>query len=63
MPELPDIVVYLEALAPRILHQPIDAVRILNPFVLRSVDPPIGAAEGRKVTGLLRLSKRIVLEL
>lgn len=63
MPELPDIVVYLEALAPRILHQPIDAVRIINPFVLRSVDPPITAAQGRSVTGLERIGKRIVLEL
>jgi formamidopyrimidine-DNA glycosylase len=63
VPELPDIVVYLEALAPRILHQRLEAVRIFNPFVLRSVEPPLAAAEGREVTGLRRIGKRIVLEL
>ncbi len=63
MPELPDIVVYLECLAPRVLHQRLDAVRIVNPFLLRSVAPPIGAAEGRAVVGLRRIGKRIVLEL
>jgi len=60
MPELPDIVVYLEALERRILGQPLERVRIVSPFVLRSVDPPIAAAEGRRVVGLRRLGKRIV---
>jgi len=60
MPELPDIVVYLEALEQRILGQPLERVRIVSPFVLRSVDPPIAAAEGRRVVGLRRLGKRIV---
>jgi formamidopyrimidine-DNA glycosylase len=63
VPELPDIMLYLEALAPRILHQRLDAIRIVNPFVLRSVSPPISTAEGRKVLGLGRIGKRIVLEL
>jgi formamidopyrimidine-DNA glycosylase len=63
MPELPDIVVYLESLAPRVLQQPIAAIRIINPFVLRSVEPPIGEAVGRRVTGLRRIGKRVVLEL
>ena len=63
MPELPDIVVYLECLAPRVLHQRLETVRIVNPFVLRSVVPPIGSAEGREVVGLRRIGKRIVLEL
>jgi formamidopyrimidine-DNA glycosylase len=63
MPELPDIVVYLECLAPRVLHQTLGAVRLINPFVLRSVEPPIAAATGRRVTGLRRIGKRIVLEL
>ncbi len=63
MPELPDIVVYLECLAPRVLHQTLETVRIVNPFVLRSVVPPIGAAEGREAVGLRRIGKRIVLEL
>jgi formamidopyrimidine-DNA glycosylase len=40
MPELPDVVVYLEALERRILRQPLEAIRLISPFVLRSVDPP-----------------------
>jgi formamidopyrimidine-DNA glycosylase len=60
MPELPDIVIYLEALEQRIVGQPLERVRIVSPFVLRSVDPPIAAAEGRRVVGLRRLGKRIV---
>ncbi len=63
MPELPDVVLYLESLAPRVLNQPLEAIRIVNPFVLRSFAPPIGHAEQRKVTGLSRIGKRIVLEL
>jgi formamidopyrimidine-DNA glycosylase len=63
MPELPDITLYLEQLAPRILGQPIIRVVLRSPFVLRSVDPPISAVEGKRVTGLRRLGKRIVLEL
>jgi formamidopyrimidine-DNA glycosylase len=63
VPELPDIVVYLECLAPRILHRNLEALRIINPFVLRSFDPPITTAEGREVVGLRRIGKRIVLEL
>ena len=63
MPELPDVTVYIEALAERVLNQPIQKIRIGSPFVLRSVDPPIGEAEGKKVLGLRRLGKRIVFEL
>jgi len=63
MPELPDIVVYLDALRPRILGQPLEGVRIGNPFVLRSVHPPIATAAGRRVVGLRRLGKRIVIGL
>lgn len=63
MPELPDVVVYLDALRPRILGQRLEAVRIGSPFVLRSVDPPITAAAGRRVAGLRRLGKRIVIGL
>ena len=63
MPELPDIVVYLDALRSRIVGQSLDAVRVGSPFVVRSVDPPLTAAAGRTVTGVRRLGKRIVLEL
>src|SRR3954454_2130361 len=60
MPELPDVVVYLEALERRILHQPLEAIRLISPFVLRSVDPPVTDVVGRRVTGLRRLGKRLV---
>jgi formamidopyrimidine-DNA glycosylase len=63
MPELPDVTVYIEALEERILDRPILKIRIGSPFVLRSFDPPIGAAEGKKVLALRRLGKRIVFEL
>ena len=63
MPEFPDIVVYIEALEPRILNQPLRKIRLGSPFVLRSFDPPIHEAEGKKVLGLRRLGKRIVVEL
>ena len=63
MPELPDVTVYIEALSERVLNQPIQKIRIGSPFVLRSFDPPISAAEAKKVKALRRLGKRIVLEL
>jgi len=63
MPELPDVTVYIEALSERILNQPIQKIRIGSPFVLRSFDPPISAAEGKKVLVLRRLGKRIVFDL
>ena len=63
MPELPDIVVYLEALERRVLGVTLDAVRIGSPFVLRTADPPLSAAAGRAVTSLRRLGKRIAFGL
>jgi formamidopyrimidine-DNA glycosylase len=63
MPELPDVTVYIEALNERVLEQPIQKIRIGSPFVVRSFDPPITAAEGKTVIGLCRLGKRIVFEL
>ena len=61
MPELPDLVVYLDALAPRVLGQAPARVRVSSPFVLRTVAPPPEALEGTRVTGLQRIGKRIVL--
>jgi formamidopyrimidine-DNA glycosylase len=61
VPELPDITLYLEALAPRVLNQPLERLRIANPFLLRTPDPPVSSVEGRRVTGLRRLGKRIVM--
>jgi formamidopyrimidine-DNA glycosylase len=63
MPELPDITVYIEALEARIVGQPLERIRIAKPFLLRSVDPPISAANEKKVLGVRRMGKRIVLEL
>ena len=63
MPELPDITVYIEALEARIAGQPLERIRIAKPFLLRSVDPPISTAYGKKVVGVRRMGKRIVLEL
>jgi formamidopyrimidine-DNA glycosylase len=63
MPELPDIAVYLEALETRIAGQTLERVRVVGPSWLRSVDPPLSEAEGRRVTSLCRLGKRIVLGL
>lgn len=63
MPELPDVVAYLTALAPRVVGQPLVQVRLASPFLLRSVDPPLRTAEGKRVTGLRRIGKRIVFDL
>jgi formamidopyrimidine-DNA glycosylase len=63
MPELPDVVVYLECLRPRVVGRPLVKVRLASPFLLRTVDPPPESAEGKTVRGLRRLGKRIVFEL
>jgi formamidopyrimidine-DNA glycosylase len=63
MPELPDIELYRAALETRILGQPLERVRIANPFLLRSVSPPISAVEAKRVSSLRRLGKRIVIGL
>ncbi len=63
MPELPDIEVYLDALRERIEGRKLLGIRLGSPFLLRSVDPPIADAVGRRITALRRLGKRIVFEL
>lgn len=63
MPELPDIEVYLAALQPRITGGRLEQIRLTSPFLLRSIDPPLAELQGRTVTGLRRLGKRIVFEL
>jgi formamidopyrimidine-DNA glycosylase len=63
MPELPDVVVYLECLHPRIVGQILEKVRLSSPFLLRSVEPPLTQAQGKTVQGLRRLGKRIVFAL
>lgn len=61
MPELPDIVAYISALEARVLGQPIEAIRIASPFLLRTVEPAISDVEGRTVCELRRIGKRIVI--
>jgi formamidopyrimidine-DNA glycosylase len=63
VPELPDVVVYLEALERRVLGRRLEGVRLASPFVLRSVDPPVSALAGRRVLSLRRMGKRLVLGL
>lgn len=63
MPEYPDVTVYLECLAPRVVGQTLERIRVTSPFLLRSVDPPLEAIEGAPVQGLRRIGKRIVFEL
>ena len=59
MPELPDIVVYIEALEKRISGSVLERVRIASPFLLRTAVPPLSIVEGRKIVELRRLGKRI----
>ena len=61
MPELPDISAYISALAPRVIGQPIEQVRIASAFLLRTAQPPISAVEGRQVHELRRIGKRIAI--
>jgi formamidopyrimidine-DNA glycosylase len=61
MPELPDVTVYIDCLRPRILDRVIRDARSLNPFVLRTVAPPLSSAVGRTVRSISRLGKRIVI--
>jgi formamidopyrimidine-DNA glycosylase len=61
MPELPDVVVYLEALGRHIVGRRLERLTLHSPFVLRTVDPPIDAIQGQIVRGVRRIGKRIVL--
>jgi formamidopyrimidine-DNA glycosylase len=63
MPELPDVSIYIECLERRIAGAALEHVRIANPFVLRSVEPRVAEVEGRRVVGVRRLGKRIVIAL
>jgi formamidopyrimidine-DNA glycosylase len=61
VPELPDIVIYIEALEQRILGQVLEKVRVVSPFLLRTVDPPLSSVEGKSVRELRRIGKRIAI--
>jgi formamidopyrimidine-DNA glycosylase len=61
MPELPDIVAYMDALESRVLEQPVERIRLASPFLLRTVEPPLADVEGRVVRELRRIGKRIAM--
>src|SRR6516165_3274049 len=61
MPELPDITAYIAAIESRILGQALQGVRLGSVFLLRTVDPPLSSTEGKTVTGLRRIGKRIAI--
>jgi formamidopyrimidine-DNA glycosylase len=61
MPELPDVASYIEALEPRIMGQPLERIRIANPFLLRTISPSVTEVEGRTVRELRRVGKRIAI--
>src|SRR5437764_12482300 len=63
MPELPDVTVYIEALESRVRGRRLERVKLLNPFILRTAVPPISQAEGKRVTEIRRIGKRIVFVL
>ncbi len=63
MPELPEIVAYLDALEPRVLGEQLQRVRVSSFSLMKTFDPPIDDANGRTVVGLERIGKRIVLKL
>jgi formamidopyrimidine-DNA glycosylase len=63
MPELPDVVVYVESLEKRIAGEALENVRLSSPFLLRSVDPPLRDAVGRRVVSVRRLGKRVAIQL
>jgi formamidopyrimidine-DNA glycosylase len=63
VPELPDVTVYVESLQAKLHGDTLERVRVLDPFVLRTALPPIASVEGRRVLGIERLGKRVVIEL
>lgn len=63
MPELPDVELYLHALRPRVLGQPLEGVRLASISLLKTFRPPLDAVHGREVVGLRRVGKRIVFDL
>ncbi len=63
MPELPDLTIYIESLQTRIVGQRLETIRLGNPFILRSFDPPLSIASGKIVKSVQRIGKRIVIEM
>jgi len=63
MPELPDVSAYVECLKPRVVGQPLERARVKSVFLVRTVEPQLQAAQGRRVENVERLGKRVVLAL
>ncbi len=63
MPELPDLTLYMEHLHGRLVGEHLIDIRLASPLVLRTVAPPIEAVRGKRVTGLERIARQLVLEL
>src|SRR5208337_281099 len=63
MPELPDIAAYITALEARIINQPLERVRLVSVFLLRTADPPLASVQGRTVRAIRRIGKRIAIGL
>ena len=63
MPELPDVTVYVERVAERVVGQTLERVRLASPFLLRSVDPPLSAVADQPVDSVEQLDKRIIFVL
>src|SRR6202165_923139 len=63
MPKIPDLTVYLDFLEAHIVGETLEHIRLASPFVLRTADPPLKAAEGKRVLGLRRMGKRLIFEL
>jgi formamidopyrimidine-DNA glycosylase len=63
LPELPDVEVYVDHLRRRVVGQPLEGVRVASPFLVRSFDPPISLASAKRVLGVRRVGKRVVLAL
>ena len=63
MPELPDVTIYVERLAARLGGQRLERVRLASPFLVRTVEPPLSSAEGKRLVGVRRIEKQIVWEL
>ena len=63
MPELPDVAAYISALEPRVIGQPLERVRLLSAFVVRTIEPRVTDVEGRLVREVRRVGKRIAIGL
>jgi len=63
MPELPDITIYVEALTARVVGRPIERIRLISPFLVRTAAPPIRSVEGQTVRSVSRLGKRLVFSI